>query len=57
MKYVAGSLIISFGIIFVMIVILMALQVKAPENVMKYLGGAWLFLAIVTYPLAKRLVR
>lgn len=57
MKYVVGSLIISFGIIFVVVIILVSLQIKAPEGVMTYLGAAWLLLAVATYPLAKKLVR
>ena len=57
MKYVIGSLIISFGILFVVVVVLMSLNVQAPEGVMKYLGWAWALLAIVTYPLAKKLIR
>jgi len=57
MKYIIGSLIISFGILFVAVVVLMSLNVQAPESVMKYLGLAWALLAIVTYPLAKKLIR
>ena len=57
MKYVFGSLIISFGIIFLIVALLNAIQVKAPENIMEYLGLAWFLLAIVMYPLAKKIVR
>ena len=57
MKYIVGSLIISFGLIFVVIVILMALQIKAPGDILKYLALSWPLLAIATYPLAKKLVR
>jgi hypothetical protein len=57
MKYIIGSLIISFGILFVVVLLLISLNVQAPENVMKYLGWAWALLAIVTYPLAKKLIR
>lgn len=57
MKYIIGSLIISFGILFVAVVILMSLNVQAPENGLKYLGLAWVLLAIFTYPLAKKLIR
>ncbi|WP_165869085.1 hypothetical protein [Thiogranum longum] len=57
MKYIVGSLIISFGIIFVAVVLLISLNVQAPESVMKYLGLAWAVLAIVSYPLAKKLIR
>ena len=57
MKYIIGSFIISFGILFVVVVALISLKVEAPENVMQYLGIAWVLLAIVTYPLAKKVVR
>ena len=57
MKYIVGSLIISFGILFVAVVLLISLNVQAPESVMKYLGLAWVLLAIVSYPLAKKLIR
>ena len=57
MKYIIGSLIISFGILFVAVVILMSLNVQAPESGVKYLGLAWVLLAIFTYPLAKKLIR
>lgn len=57
MKYILGSLIISFGIILVIVVVLNSIQIKAPENIMEYLGLAWVLLAIVTYPLAKKIVR
>lgn len=57
MKYVVGSVIISFGILFVIVVVLNAAQVKAPGNIMEYLALAWLLLAIVSYPLAKKIVR
>lgn len=57
MKYVIGSLIISFGILIVGLIIMIALQVKAPSNSLEYLGIAWAILAILSYPLARRLVR
>ena len=57
MKYIIGSLILSFGILFVAAVMLISLGVQAPESVINYLGLAWALLAIVTYPLAKKLVR
>ena len=57
MKYIVGSLIISFGIIFFLMILLASLQVKAPEGSMKYLGAAWLVLAAAMYPVAKRLIR
>jgi len=57
MKYVLGSLIISFGFIFVVILLLRSLNVQAPDDVMEYLGWAWALLAIIAYPLAKKLMR
>ena len=57
MKYVMGSLIISFGILLVLVVLSMSLNVKAPANGMKYFILAWGILAIFTYPLAKKVVR
>ncbi len=57
MKYIIGSLIISFGILLVAVLVLRSLQVQAPENVMEYLGLAWTVLAIISYPLARKLIR
>lgn len=57
MKYILGSLIISFGILFVAVILLRSLSVPLTESIMKYLGVAWPILAIVTYPLAKKIVR
>ena len=56
-KYTAGSLIISFGIILVVLILLNALHIEPPEDIATYLGIAWILLAIATYPLAKRIVR
>jgi len=56
-KYMAGSFIISFGILFVIVLMLISLQVKAPDNVVAYLAGAWVLLSLAMYPLAKRIVR
>ena len=57
MKYIIGSLIISFGILFVVIAALSSMNVQAPENAVKYLGFAWVLLAVFTYPLAKKIIR
>ena len=57
MKYIVGSLIISFGILFVAVLMMISLNMQAPEGIMKYLAWAWIVLAIVTYPLAKKLIR
>lgn len=57
MKYIFGSLIISFGILFVAVVLLVSLNLPLTENVVKYLGLAWVILAIIIYPIAKKIVR
>ncbi len=57
MKYILGSFIISFGILLVLVLILGSLKVKAPDNIMTYLGLAWVVLAIFAYPLARKIVR
>ena len=57
MKYIFGALIISFGILFVMVVLLVSLNIPLTENVMNYLGIAWIVIAIIVYPFAKKVVR
>ena len=56
-KYMIGSLIISFGFLLVLVVLVRAMGIEAPRDIMLYLGIAWLVLAILSLPLAKRLVR
>ena len=56
-KYMIGSLIISFGFLLVLVVLVRAMGIEAPKDIMLYLGIAWLVLAILSLPLAKRLVR
>ena len=56
-KYAIGSLIISFGVLLVLVVLLRSLQLDAPEDIMLYLGMAWLVLAIIAYPLAMKIMR
>ena len=57
MKYIIGSLIISFGILLVLTIISISMGFTAPEGSMKYYAIAWLVLAILSYPLAKKIVR
>jgi len=58
MKYIIGSLILSSGIMLIIVVMIAALQLKTPpENLMQYLGITWLVLAVIMYPLAKKVVR
>jgi len=47
----------SFGFILVVLIMLNSLQIKAPQDIAMYLGVAWIVLAVVFYPLAKRIVR
>jgi hypothetical protein len=57
MKYIIGSLIISFGAIVVGLIVILALQIKAPPNALGYFIAAWAFLAILCYPVAKKIIR
>ena len=57
MKYIIGSLIISFGILFVALILLRSLHVQIEGNMMQYLGIAWLVLTIAVYPFAKKWIR
>lgn len=57
MKYILGSLIISFGILLVLLIVSISLNLKAPENGIEYFLIAWGLLAVFTYPLAKKVVR
>ena len=57
MKYIVGSLIISFSIILIIIVMVAATEMKTPDKFMEYLGMVWLVLAIVMYPLARKIIR
>lgn len=57
MKYIIGSLIISFGILIVLFLVLASMNLQAPDGSMKYFGIAWLVLAVLCYPLSKKLVR
>lgn len=57
MKYIIGSLIISFAILFVVMIVVMAMGIQAPDDLMQNLGWAWLILAVVTYPLARKIIR
>jgi len=57
MKYIIGSLIISFGILLVLTIVSISMGITAPEGSMKYFPVVWGVLAVFTYPLAKKLVR
>ena len=57
MKYIIGSFIISFGILLIGIFLMATMKIKAPDDIMLYLGIAWVVLAILVYPLARKIVR
>ena len=57
MKYIIGSIIISFAILFVAMIVVMALGVQAPDNLMQNLGWVWLILSVICYPLARKIIR
>ena len=57
LKTYIGCLIISFGIFFVIGVILMAAGIKLPEVVSSYLLEIWLLIALIIYPFARKIIR
>lgn len=57
LKYFVGSLIISFAILLLVAMVMISIQVPLPEAVSRYLLLIWLVLAVVLFPLAKRIVR
>jgi len=57
MKYIFGAIIISFAFILIAIFLLATLKIDLTEDIEKYIGIAWIILAIVCYPLAKKIVR
>ena len=57
LKYFAGSLIISFGILLVIAILLAGLRIEPPEDMADYLLFIWISLAIVISPFAKKIIR
>jgi hypothetical protein len=57
MKYIIGSIIIIFGVIVVGLIWARALQIKLPSNGLENIVAAWVFFAILSYPLARNIVR
>lgn len=57
MKYIIGSLILSFGVLLVAVIILMSINVRAPEDGATYLAITWGVLAVLMYPIAKKIIR
>ncbi|MEM8843823.1 MAG: hypothetical protein AAGB35_02160 [Pseudomonadota bacterium] len=57
LKYFAGSLIMSFGLIVVCLLLVRAIGIGLPGDFASYLLIIWLLLAIFMFPLAKKIVR
>ncbi|GJM08374.1 MAG: hypothetical protein DHS20C11_06500 [Lysobacteraceae bacterium] len=57
LKYFAGSLIISFGILMVIVFIAVSFGVDAPQEILRYLLLTWVLLAICIMPFAKKIIR
>ena len=57
MKYIFGALIISFAFILIAIFLLATMKIDLTETILTYIGIAWAVLAIVCYPVARKIVR
>ncbi len=57
LKYFAGSLILSFGVLMVLAIVIRAIGVNLPSEFARYLPIVWFLLAVLIFPLAKKVVR
>lgn len=57
LKYFAGCLIISFGLLMLIVFAAGAFGVDATNEILRYLLLAWVLLAICIMPFAKRIIR
>ncbi len=57
LKYFAGSLIISFGLLIVLLLIVRAVGIEMPHEFSRYMLLIWASLAVILLPLAKKIVR
>ncbi|MBN48818.1 MAG: hypothetical protein CMN85_04700 [Spongiibacteraceae bacterium] len=57
LKYFAGSLIISLGIMMVLAILVRSLQIELPTDTARYFLLIWVSLAIVISPFAKKIIR
>ena len=57
MRFVIGALIISIGLLFVGMVILNAMGIKSPTDTPAHFGIAWLVMAVLCYPIARKIMR
>ncbi|MGH1470760.1 MAG: hypothetical protein ACRBCS_06175 [Cellvibrionaceae bacterium] len=56
-KYFAGSLIISLGILIVMAIFTRAIGVTVPEEYSRYFIVVWVLLALLILPWARKIIR
>lgn len=57
LKYIAGSLIISFGILIVLSIVLRAAGIELPNELSGNFFLMWIALGIVSLPFSKKIVR
>ena len=57
MRFIIGALIISIGLLFVGMVILNAMGIKSPTDTPAHFGIAWLVMAVLCYPIARKIMR
>jgi len=56
-KYFLGSLIISFGILIVLLIVSRSVGITMPDDILYYLLLAWVSLSVLIFPFAKKIVR
>jgi hypothetical protein len=57
MRFLIGAVVISFGLLFLVMVVLNAMGIKSPSDSPAHFGLVWLVLAVVCYPLARKIMR
>ena len=57
MKYIVGALIISFAVLLLAIFALVTMRLEVSETLVQYFWAAWAGLAIVAYPVARKIMR
>jgi hypothetical protein len=57
LKYFAGSLIISFGLLLFLSILIRATGIGLPNEVSRYLLLIWVALAVFILPFAKKIIR
>ena len=57
MKYIIGAIIISFTFILIAVFLLATMKVDLTKDILNYLGIGWAVLAIICYPIARKIIR